>query len=202
MIEQAFFAVLAAVTLGAAIAVVTARSVFVSALWLVLSFLGVAGLYVLLDAGFLAVIQVLLYVGAISVLILFAVMLTRNMMTEQRAVNAQWAVAVVLGLLLFGALAATAYRGHWQLNQAAVVPPGGGVVVSADGIDDPALVPGVVAAPTPRAPETPQAPAAVLATGTTAALGRSFVTDYLLAFEVAGAIVLVAMIGAIVIARE
>ena len=75
------FVVVAAVTLGGALGVVLARTVFASGLFLILSFLGVAGIYVLLEAPFLAATQVLIYVGAVAVLILFAIMLTRRVMT-------------------------------------------------------------------------------------------------------------------------
>ena len=82
LLQQIAFMVLAAISLGGAWGVIRAHSVFVSALWLILSFVGVAGLYVMLEAGFLAVIQVLVYVGAISVLILFAIMLTEDVMGQ------------------------------------------------------------------------------------------------------------------------
>lgn len=63
---------------GSALAVVTQRDIFRSALFLVVSFLAVAGLFILLNAEFLAVVQVLVYVGAVSILIIFAIMLTSN----------------------------------------------------------------------------------------------------------------------------
>ena len=78
VVPMVSFFVVAATCLVGAIGVVTARTVFTSALFLVLALFGVAGLYVLLNAGFLAVVQILIYVGAISVLILFAIMLTQT----------------------------------------------------------------------------------------------------------------------------
>ncbi|MFQ5874969.1 MAG: NADH-quinone oxidoreductase subunit J, partial [Dehalococcoidia bacterium] len=105
-ILHVIFIVLALVSLGGAWGVVSARSVFNSALFLILSFVGVAGLYVLLEAGFLAAVQLLIYVGAIAVLILFAVMLTRGMMTEGSGlINEQWGIAGGIAGLLFAALA-------------------------------------------------------------------------------------------------
>lgn len=199
MIEQVAFLCIAGVTLGAAVGVVTARSVFVSALWLVLSFCGVAGLYVLLQAGFLAVIQVLVYVGAISVLILFAVMLTRDMMLEPRQTNRQWVIGIFLALALFGGLAALAYQADWPLATGQVVTSAGGTVVIGDGmsVEAAARVPGAIAVRGPDgASESYVVPSPV------AALGRAFMMEYLLPFEVIGAILLVAMVGAIVIARE
>lgn len=72
------FWILAVVSVGAALAVVLLRDVFRAALFLVLCFFTVAGIYVTLSADFLAGAQVLIYVGAIGVLIIFAIMLTRE----------------------------------------------------------------------------------------------------------------------------
>ncbi len=70
------FWLLAALTLGSALAVVAVRDLIRAVVLLITSFLGVAGLYITLSADFVAVVQVLIYVGAISVLMLFAIMLT------------------------------------------------------------------------------------------------------------------------------
>ena len=70
------FWLLAALTLGSALAVVIVRDLIRAVVLLITSFLGVAGLYITLSADFVAVVQVLIYVGAISVLMLFAIMLT------------------------------------------------------------------------------------------------------------------------------
>lgn len=69
---------LATVTVLSALAVVLLRNLFHAALFLVLSFLGVAGIYITLSADFVAAVQILLYAGAISVLLIFAIMLTRD----------------------------------------------------------------------------------------------------------------------------
>lgn len=74
----AFF-VFAVLTLGGALGVVTNRNLFRGTIWLMVSLFGVAGLYVLLSAPFLAAIQVLVYIGAIAILFTFAVMLTRSL---------------------------------------------------------------------------------------------------------------------------
>ena len=99
-IQQILFIVMAVVVLGSAVLVVTTRNLFHAALFLVASFFGVAGFYVLLEAGFFAAAQVLVYIGAISILFIFAVMLTRNVMTAQRG-NSQWQVAAVLSVLIW-----------------------------------------------------------------------------------------------------
>jgi NADH-quinone oxidoreductase subunit J len=197
MIQQAVFLGLAAITLGGALGVVTARSVFVAALWLILSFVGVAGMYVLLEAGFLAVIQVLIYVGAISVLILFAVMLTRDVMRPDGLTNDQWPLATILSLSVFAALLVLGFRADWPLRPGLTVP-GAGVVVTAGEPDAVAVDEIGGAFPDPTDPEGER----YIVPGPVAHLGRSFVTEHLLAFEVVSAILLVALVGAIVIARE
>ena len=81
MVLEAFFWLLAITSVIAAIAVIQLQDIFRAALMLVLAFLAVAGLFILLNAEFLAVVQVLIYAGAISVLIIFAVLLTRDVET-------------------------------------------------------------------------------------------------------------------------
>ena len=81
--QLAVFIVLGLVTVGAALMVVTTQNLLRSALWLILTFVGIAGIFVLLEAEFIAVAQILIYVGAISTLIIFAVMLTRNVMDPE-----------------------------------------------------------------------------------------------------------------------
>ena len=70
------FWVLAAITVGSALMVVAARNLIHAVVFLIVSFMGVAGLYITLSADFVAVTQILIYVGAISILMLFAIMLT------------------------------------------------------------------------------------------------------------------------------
>ena len=103
-IQQILFILIAAVVLGSAVLVVTTRNLFHAALFLVISFFGVAGFYVLLDAGFFAAAQVLVYIGAISILFIFAVMLTRNVITSQRG-NSQWMAAAIVAAIVFVAMA-------------------------------------------------------------------------------------------------
>lgn len=103
---QIIFLVTAVVIVWAAVMVVTARNLIHSALWLILSLFGVAVFYVLLDAGFFAVVQVVVYIGAIAVLFIFAAMLTRRVMQDSGPQsNANWWVGVVVALLLFAGIA-------------------------------------------------------------------------------------------------
>ncbi|MSQ22077.1 MAG: NADH-quinone oxidoreductase subunit J [Dehalococcoidia bacterium] len=78
MVQEMFFWLLAAVSVASALAVIRLHDLFRAALMLVVTFFTVAGLLILLNAEFLAVVQVLIYAGAISVLIIFAVLLTRD----------------------------------------------------------------------------------------------------------------------------
>jgi NADH-quinone oxidoreductase subunit J len=104
-VDQILFLLSALVTLGAALIVVTARNLVHAALALIATFFGVAILFVLLQAGFLATVQVVLYIGAIAILIIFAIMLTRRVMQDSGPqTNQQWWLAALLSLALFAAL--------------------------------------------------------------------------------------------------
>lgn len=161
-IVQISFIVLSAITLGGALGMVSVQSVFRAALLMVLCFVGVAGLYVLLEAGFLAAVQILIYVGAISVLILFAIMLTQRVMGQKGMprYNEQWWIASLVAFLLFVALSFVIGTMIWPVAEAE-----------------------------PLADQIP-------------ALGEQFLTTYVLPFEVASVLLLMALVGAIIIARE
>jgi len=121
MVPVLVFAAVSLVTLGAAIAVVTNKNILHSAYFLVLAFVGVASVYVLLEAPFIAVVQVLIYIGAIAILIIFAIMLTRRLMSkdmEQR--NAQWIWSALGALVLFGVLGWLVYSANWPVVEGAV----------------------------------------------------------------------------------
>ncbi len=104
-IPQIIFIVLSLTIIGSALFVVITRNLFHAALMLMLTFFGVAGYYVLLEIGFFAVAQVLVYIGAISILFIFAVMLTRGMMGMPRN-NGQAEGAAFLCIGMFIAMAA------------------------------------------------------------------------------------------------
>ena len=116
------FWILAVVAVLAGIMVVTLKNVFRAALALILCFLTVAGLYITLSADFLAAIQILVYVGAISVLIILAILMTRDVQHANRSnrlvVPAIIVAAVVLGVLIF-----TVTNTNWQIATAAPVFP-------------------------------------------------------------------------------
>ncbi len=166
LLIQIIFGLLSALVIGAAMMVVTVRNVIHAALWLIASFFGVAALYLLLEAEFIAVVQVLVYVGAISILILFAIMLTRSNEGD-RLLTKYWWTSALIAFGLFGvALVPTVAGTIWNIPQ-------------------------------PTGPEgTPEVLSGV------EELGRGFVTEFVLHFEIAGVLLTVALIGAIVIAFE
>lgn len=103
--EQIIFLVVALATLGSGFMVVTTRNLVHAALWLVATLFGVAVVFALLDAGFLAVVQVVVYIGAIAILFIFAVMLTRKDMRDQGPqMNRNWWMGALLSVLTFGGL--------------------------------------------------------------------------------------------------
>lgn len=153
------FWVLTVATIGGALLVVAVRNLIQAVVALVFTFLGVAGLYILLSADFVAVAQVLIYAGAISVLMIFAIMLTPRQ-SRDNAEN----VFLVPGLVIAGAVATI-------------------IALAAVGSDWSTLK----ESPFPT---------------TAAALGEALLDKYVLPFEVAAVLLLAAMVGALLLARE
>ena len=101
MLDTFFFYVFSVLTLGGAIATITRRSAVHSALSLVVSLLGVAGLYLLQRAEFLFAVQIILYIGGIMVLFLFVIMLVNLEDAErQKQFNRQWLLGLVTSALV------------------------------------------------------------------------------------------------------
>jgi NADH-quinone oxidoreductase subunit J len=99
------FGLLAVVGVGSAVRLVTARNVVHAALYLVVTLATVAGAYLVLAAEFVAWVQILIYVGAIVILFLFGLMLTKAPIGREALDNQQRGVAVVVGLLVLAGLA-------------------------------------------------------------------------------------------------
>jgi NADH-quinone oxidoreductase subunit J len=114
------FWILAVIIVAAALAVVFLRNVFRAALTLILCFIGVAGIYITLSADFLAAVQILVYVGAISVLIILAIMMTRNFQKGNQPNKMQLPVAVIAAALL-GFLIYAVTASPWQISNLAPV---------------------------------------------------------------------------------
>ena len=103
--EQIIFLLVALLTLGSGFMVVTTRNLVHAAFWLVATLFGVAVAYVLLNAAFLAVVQVVVYIGAIAILFIFAVMLTRKDMRDQGPqMNPGWWVGALIAVVVFAGL--------------------------------------------------------------------------------------------------
>lgn len=104
-VMQVVFLITAIVSLGGAVMVVTVRNLVHAALWLILTLFGVAVMYGLLSAPFFTVVQVVIYIGAIAILMIFAVMLTRRVRQEPgSSMNKGWWLAGLISLVLFTAL--------------------------------------------------------------------------------------------------
>jgi NADH-quinone oxidoreductase subunit J len=159
--EVVVFWALAALTVGSAIVVVLARSLIYSAFALLFTFLGVAGLYLLLGADFLATTQLLVYVGGILVLLLFGVMLTHKLYDlELRSEVTQFAPGLVIAAGVFALLVLTTAKTQWATSAERVPAP------------------------------------------TTSEIGRLFLGQFLLPFEAASILLLVALMGAAMIVRR
>jgi NADH-quinone oxidoreductase subunit J len=109
-----FFYIMAATVIAGALGVVLIRSTVYAALFLIMSLLGVAGVYILLSVEFLALVQVLIYGGAVMVLIIFALVLTRlKDIAEDRPYGAQTPFAAVAALALLGTFIAMFSQTEW-----------------------------------------------------------------------------------------
>ena len=120
-LETIVFVVLTLMTLGGGVGVISSRSLFHSALFLILSFAGVAGYYILLSAGFLAVVQLMIYIGAIAILILFAIMFSRQaaMDPEHKGEsNRQWWVGLPIVAVFFVVLISVVGSVSWPVSDA------------------------------------------------------------------------------------
>jgi len=158
--EALVFWTFATLTVASAAVVVLSRTLIYSAFALLVTFFGVAGLYVLLGADFLAATQLLVYVGGILVLLLFGVMLTHKIYDlDLRSGSTQLGSGLIVAAGLFVILTALALRTEWPAAERALEP-------------------------------------------TTAGIGRLFLGEYLLPFEAASVLLLVALMGAAMIVRR
>src|SRR5580658_9386592 len=168
IIEALFFYVFAGVCVASAVMVIASKNPVHSVLFLILAFVNAAGLFVLMGAEFLAMILVIVYVGAVAVLFLFVVMMLDIDFTELRTGAMRYLpIGLLVGIILFAELVLV--FGSW------------------------AIAPGMASlSPAPMPDES--------AINNTRALGDLLYTRYIFAFQAAGMILLVAMIGAIVLA--
>jgi len=154
----AFYAI-GATTVVSALMVAAVRNLIHAVLFLVLTFVGVAGIYIVLSADFVAMAQVLIYAGAISVLLVFSVMLTPAGDRKNSDTSFQ-APALALAVFVLAVTVFVIYDTNWQLaNRGQFL-------------------------------------------ATAASLGQSFLHPYVVPFEVASVLLVVAMVGAIVLTQE
>ena len=189
LFQDVVFWILSVMAVVGALGVVMVPDLFRAALLLIVVFIAVAGFFVLLSAEFLAVVQVLIYVGAIAILIIFAVMLTRDVQ-HGNLPNRMQMPAAVLAALLFAALVAVAVDTQWEflpaeqqervdLVQTSAVTTLTGDVLTEAGIT------------------SPEEQAEVQNAG----LADLLISDYVLPFEAVSVLLLAALIGALVLVR-
>jgi NADH-quinone oxidoreductase subunit J len=124
-VGQFIFLLTGAIILGSALMVVTTRNLLHAALWLVVTLFGVAVLYAILQANFLAVVQVVIYIGAIAILFIFAVMLTRRELMEKgRQTRSTWWIPALLGLVILVGLVFLILSAPGVERTAAAMPAG------------------------------------------------------------------------------
>jgi NADH-quinone oxidoreductase subunit J len=159
-IAEVVFYLLALIAVVAALGVVTVPNVVHAALFLILSLLAVAGFYILLSSEFLALVQILIYAGAIATIVLFGLMLTRGRELPAVGPGAQWPLAVLAAGALVAVLLTAVLDTTWPRDAGEVTLVGINV------------------------------------------LGTVLFREWLLPFELASFVLLVALIGAIVISRQ
>jgi NADH-quinone oxidoreductase subunit J len=123
--EQIIFLIVGAFTLLTGLMVVTSHNLIHAALWLVATLFGVAVVYALLNAGFIAVVQVVIYIGAIAILFIFAVMVTRKEMRDTSPqLNKGWWTGALVAVLTFSGLAFL-LQGYSGFSKTAAILPSG-----------------------------------------------------------------------------
>src|SRR5215831_6336262 len=166
MLNQILFYSFAVLVLGGAILTITRRNAVHSAISLIVSLMGVAGIYLLQQAEFLFAVQIVLYIGGIMVLFLFVIMLVNlDQQAKERQFNRQWLVALAAVAVVGAEVGYFLYKGKDAFHFAepnAAWPPGGNTQVVADAL----------------------------------------FSEYLLPFEVASILLLVAVVGSVVMAKK
>jgi NADH-quinone oxidoreductase subunit J len=111
MTEQLAFAVLSVILVGSALAVVLSKNLFHAVLWLALALTGTAGVFLLLDAEFLAAVQLLLYAGGVITIVVFAIVVTERLIGERLTqTNMRIGGGALISLVLFGFIASVVMR--------------------------------------------------------------------------------------------
>jgi NADH-quinone oxidoreductase subunit J len=168
LIDTALFYAFAVLVLGGAILTITQRNAVHCAIALIVSLLGVAGLYLLQQAEFLFAVQIVLYVGGIMVLFLFVIMLVNlDQAAKERQFNRHWLVGLATVAAVGAEIGWFLYRGKYAFH----LPEGGPAAVAAAG-------------------------------GNTQMVADVLFSEYLLPFEIASLLLLVAVVGSVVMAKK
>jgi NADH-quinone oxidoreductase subunit J len=167
LIDTFLFYAFALLVLGGAVMTITRRNAVHSAISLIVSLLGVAGIYLLQKAEFLFAVQIVLYVGGIMVLFLFVIMLVNlDQAAKERQFNRQWLVGLAAVAAVGAEIGWFLYRGKDAFHVGAAES------------------------------------AAVVATGNTQMVSDVLFSEYLLPFEIASVLLLVAVVGSVVMAKK
>jgi NADH-quinone oxidoreductase subunit J len=167
--DTVFFYFFALLVLGGAVLTITRKSAIHSAICLIISLIGVAGLYLLQKAEFLFAVQIILYIGGIMVLFLFVIMLVNlDEQAKERQFNGQWWIALACVAVVGAQVAYFLHKGAaaFELAKPAVEN------------------------------------AANIAKGNTEAIADALFSEYLLPFEIASLLLLVAVVGSVVMAKK
>jgi NADH-quinone oxidoreductase subunit J len=168
MLELVLFYIFGAIAVVSAILVITRHNVVHSAAFLGATLFAVAGIFLTLNAEFLAGVQVIVYVGGILVLFVFVIMLISvERSVHERQYNRQWTIALVTSAILVAEIVYGLYRGRDSLNLPSIPPPPVAAVV-----------------------------------GNSEQVGTALYTAYLLPFEIASILLLVAIVGAVVLSKK
>ena len=189
LFQEVTFWILSVMAIGGALGVVMVPDLFRAALLLIVVFIAVAGFFILLSAEFLAVVQVLIYVGAIAILIIFAVMLTRNVQRGNLPNRLQLPAAVFAALLL-AALVTVAVDTKWEF-----LPADQQARVELVQTNSVTILTGEVL--TEQGVTSDEDQAEVQEAG----LADLLISDYVLPFEAVSVLLLAALIGALVLVR-
>ena len=188
LFQDVVFWILAVMAIVGALGVVLLPNLFRAALLLIVVFVAVAGMFILLSAEFLAVVQILIYVGAIAILIIFAVMLTRDVQRGNLP-NRMHIPAAVFAALLLSALVAVAVDTEWnflpddQQERVELVQVSAVTTLTGEALDEA----GVSQTEQKEMQES--------------GLADLLVSDYVLPFEAVSVLLLAALIGALVLVR-
>ena len=198
------FWVVSILAIGAAVLVVTLRDIFKAALFLALSLLAVAGMFVLLRAEFIAVVQVLIYVGAISILIVFAIVLVRDIPGGGRENHLYIPAATIAALVAALAIFVSFKTDFTSLDELEAASPLVAAAMTetydlADPADQGDDIEGrAVVLPEERTGGTEEG----VFSNTTGTIGGLFIRDFVLPFEAVSVLLLASIIAALALLRQ